>query len=333
MIAQLDKSYLRNKPSKVISRLISFAFFEGRPATTKGRWINRLVFLNYQIASSLPKLKKIDKPIFILGTGRSGTTILGKILSLNKDVGFLNEPKALWHFIYPYEDIIGSYSMDKAFYRLEDRNVDNETINIAHKLYGFYLLLSASSRVVDKYPELIFRTKFVKAIFPDAKFIFIVRNGWDTCASIKHWSERKGKIKGNETEDWWGINNRKWHLLVNQLVAEDNALKSFLEQISNFNNHIDMAATEWIVTMKEGLKLLKIEKNILMLKYEDLVSQTEKTLRMLLDFCELRRDTKIIKYAKEILGTPSPKNRFDLHESIIKEFKRVVSEIGYENNP
>ncbi len=61
---------------------------------------------------------------------------------------------------------------------------------------------------------------FIKALFPDAKFIFLKRNGWDTCGSIENWSSRLGNIKAGESHDWWGVNNRKWHSLVEQLVPE-----------------------------------------------------------------------------------------------------------------
>ena len=44
MIAQLNSHYIKTRPTKALTRLVSYAFFEGRPATTKGRWINPLVF-------------------------------------------------------------------------------------------------------------------------------------------------------------------------------------------------------------------------------------------------------------------------------------------------
>ncbi len=101
MPAQLDSLYIRTRPTKAVSRLISYALFEGRPLTTRGRWINPLVFALSGTLKTLPQIKKVKKPIFIIGMGRSGTTILGVVMSMHRDVGFLNEPKALWHSIYP----------------------------------------------------------------------------------------------------------------------------------------------------------------------------------------------------------------------------------------
>jgi hypothetical protein len=75
MIAQLDPNYIRMRPTKAVTRLISYALFEGRPLTTKGRWINPLVFSLFALEKRLPLLNKVKRPMFIVGTGRSGTTI------------------------------------------------------------------------------------------------------------------------------------------------------------------------------------------------------------------------------------------------------------------
>ena len=185
MIAQISPDYIKTRPMKALTRLISYALFEGRPVTTKGRWINPLVFsILKSVSTNNSSYKPVKKPIFILGTGRSGTTILGIVLSMHREVGYLNEPKAIWHLIYPHEDIIGNYSQTDAKYRLTAEDTTDEMRQRAAQMFGAYLTTTRSERVVDKYPELIFRVDFVRALFPDARFIFLVRNGWDTCQSI-----------------------------------------------------------------------------------------------------------------------------------------------------
>ena len=101
MPAQIDRRYVRASPFKACGRLVSWSLFEGRPLTTRGRWINPLVFALYGIQRRLPQLHRVERPIFIVGTGRSGTTVLGTVLSLHRELGFLNEPKALWHAVLP----------------------------------------------------------------------------------------------------------------------------------------------------------------------------------------------------------------------------------------
>lgn len=111
MIAQINALYIKTRPWKLYSRFMSYVLFEGRPATTRGQWINPLVFSILRTAKALPALKSVRKPIFITGMGRSGTTALGIAMSMHRDIGYMNEPKALWHTAYPYEDVIGHYSI------------------------------------------------------------------------------------------------------------------------------------------------------------------------------------------------------------------------------
>ena len=165
MIAQLSKDYIKTRPTKAISRLISYFFFEGKPIATKGQFINPFLFILYRIITAFPNSKKITMPIFIIGMGRSGTTILGKILSLHPDIGFLNEPKAMWYYANNEDDLIGSYTAKDARYILGTENVNNEITNKIHKLYAFYLRAIFSKRVLDKYPEMIFRIPFLKKYF------------------------------------------------------------------------------------------------------------------------------------------------------------------------
>jgi hypothetical protein len=330
MVAQIDSFYIKTRPTKTFSRLLSYALFEGRPVTTKGQWINPLVLSLLSLEKRLPQLKKVEKPIFIIGTGRSGTTILGVVLSMHRDVGFLNEPKALWHKIYSQEDLVGSYSRGVAHYRLEATDVTPEISQAAHRLFGAYLTAVASKRVVDKYPEQVFRLPFVRQIFPDAKFIFLVRNGWDTCKSIKQWSQRLGTQVKHETHDWWGVNDRKWHLLVDLLVAKDPELGQFTDEIKTFTAHSDRSTVEWILTMKEGLHWLKeLPDSVYRVNYEDLVTNSQVILKELLDFCELPQDTKMFDYAEQTLNPVTAKQAFPLNPLIVPAFNSMMNALGY----
>ena len=330
MIAQINNIFVRMSLKKTYTRFLSYALYEGRPLTTKGRWINGLVFFFYRVQSVLPFGKKVVKPVFILGTGRSGTTILGITLGIHKDVGFLNEPKAMWSYIYEGEDLIGSYSNQTARYRLDEKDVDKGMIKKIHNILGWYLRLGGALRVVDKYPELIFRTKFVNKIFPDACYLFLYRNGNDTCHSIKLWSERLGVVVENENHDWWGRNDQKWKYLCEQVLAFDPALGSHWKEIYEFDNHVDRAAVEWILTMKEGMLLMsQFPDQVMGVKYEEYVADAN-VRDEVLQFCALPPDQVFTNYCDTVLKAPREKSGLTLPPVISKEFSRVMSELGYE---
>ncbi len=333
MIAQINPNYIKTRPLKVLTRLISYTFFEGRPLTTKGRWINPLVFsLLKMVSNNKIRYKPVEKPIFILGTGRSGTTILGIVLSMHREIGYLNEPKAIWHVIHPSEDIIGSYSRGDAKYCLTAEDATDDRCHRAAQMFGAYLTVTGSKRLVDKYPELIFRVDFVRALFPDARFIFIVRNGWDTCHSIANWSKRLGIEVNGEKHDWWGVDDRKWQLLGEQLVKTDPIFAGIADAVKCFERHLDRAAVEWIVTMREGLRLMQNSADCVhLVRFEDLTSEPDETLTALCDFCELSTDSTFREYARQTLHPVPARQPFDVHPKIAPIFFDTMRELRYNN--
>lgn len=330
MVAQIDNKFLRLSIKKTYTRLLSYALYEGRPLTTRGGWINPLLFFLFRIQQLFPFAKPVKTPVFIIGTGRSGTTILGVTLALHNRVGFLNEPKAIWNYLFPNEDLIGSYSSGSARYRLGAEDAGQELITKAHRLLGSYLFFSSSSRLVDKYPELVFRFDFVRAIYPDAKFLFLFRNGVDTYSSIERWSFDHSVDSNGNIDDWWGRNDRKWNLLCDQIVSTDPVLASCFEDIKKYKDQRDRAAVEWIVSMKEGARLANAYPDVVLpVKYEDYVQSTEYRSKVL-QFCQLSEDKKYSQYCLDALDMPTPKNRKQLPDEINEEFSSVMKMLGYD---
>ncbi|QJD31428.1 sulfotransferase [Methylococcus geothermalis] len=310
--------------------MISYVLFEGRPITTRGRWINPLVFSHFFLEKKLPQLKEVREPLFILGTGRSGTTILGTVLSMHREVGFLNEPKALWHAIHPHEDVVGNYSRGQARYRLGVDDATDEVKRNAHRLFGAYLRFVRSARLVDKYPELVFRVPFVKAIFPDARFLFVVRNGWDTCASIDQWSSRYGVRVQGENHDWWGVDRRKWKLMLKELIEPDPIFAGALDTIRQLQRDTDMAVVEWVVTMREGLRCLKENPDCMrMVRYEDLVVNPRAVLREIATFAEWGEDEVFLRYGETVLRSAPRRAGFEMLAELRPLFDETMRAVGY----
>jgi hypothetical protein len=329
MIAQLDKIYLKIAWRRVYSRLVSYLFYEGRPLTTKGRWINFFVFLNFQIFSRIPAPRKVVKPIFILGVGRSGSTILGKILSIHSQVGFLNEPKAFWYFLNPQDDIIGSYNkLNNGKYRFDETDANEQVIKKAHNIYGWYLFFSGNRRIVDKYPEHIFRIDYLKAIFPDAKFILLVRDVRDNSESIVNWSKEKG-IQNNEgTHDWWGRSDQKWTTLINEIVSKETFFREKIDTLGSTKSHKIRAEVEWFLTMQQ-VNNCKNRKDTFKIHYEDLVGNIDKNLNELLNFCDLKINKKVKQYPQKILYKKQTSSA-NLSTFMQEDLELMLKVLGYD---
>ncbi len=334
MIAQLDGDYIKTRPAKALSRLVAHLLLQGRPLTTSMRWLNPLLMAQYGLAKRLPMLRRVDSPVFVLGTGRSGTTVLGKVLGMHRDMLFLNEPKALWHSACGLDDVMGSYQLGEARYALGADDADDATRRAIHKLYSYALLVTGSGRVLDKYPEMIFRVPFVKAIFPDAKLLFLVRNGYDALRSITTWSQRAGRRSAQGIEDWWGLDNRKWNLLVRDVVAKDDALADRAEAIAGLARHEDMAAVEWVVTMRTGLRLQEEQPDQLhVVRYEALYQEPQSVLRGVCEYCGLRDDPKFLAYAGRTLSPVPARPAAELDPVIRDVFIDTMDRLGYVDGP
>jgi sulfotransferase family protein len=299
VVAQLDSDFFRIALGRVPARLVSYLFFEGRPVTTPAQWWNPVVFGNLRLAARRMGAA-VDNPVFVVGMGRSGTTLLGRILAAHPSVGFLNEPKAMWHVIRDDEDVIGSYSRSRPgrlYLQAEDASV--EVRQRAHALFRWYLHASRSRRVVDKYPELVFRHEFVRAIFPDARFLVAVRSPWSTLKSVAGWSRDHGAGQS----DWWGLADRKWEAIWRQGVLE-RASNSDLASLdlAHEGNHLVRAAVEWVVTMREAVALATTDPRAHVMNYDKFVTDPRPHVRYALEFCELSPSMRTELYAETVVS-------------------------------
>lgn len=330
MVAELDRTILYKKPSRAAVRLISHFLFQGRPLTTKFQWLNPILQAQFAAIKRLPFKKTVSKPIYILGMGRTGTTILGKILAVHPEIGFLNEPKALWYAINNKDDLVGTYSNNPGSYWLNASDATTQVTQSAHRLYTFYAVLTGSKRILDKYPEMIFRIPYLKSIFPDAQFIIIFRNGWDTIHSVCSWSQKTRTTKNGETHDWWGKNNQKWQLLLQQVVPNIPLLAPILNNIQKVSRQADMAAVEWIATMYQGQQVIsQFPEDVIIIRYEEMTTQPIETLTHLTTFCGLAKDRFFLDYATQTLSPNPHKGIIELHSSLQAPFADMMKSVGY----
>lgn len=298
MVAQLDSDYLRAGVGRTAVRLLSYACFEGRPLTTRGRWFNPVVFGISAIACRTGPAGRVERPVFVVGTGRSGTTLLGTILSLHGDVAYLNEPKALWHRVVPDEDVIGSYSQQVGRFVLTPEDATADVVERFHRLYGAYLAVTRRRRVVDKYPEAMFRMPFLDEVFPDARYLWLVRDGNNAVASVARWSRTHGRTTGEHVDDWWGRDDRKWIALIDEVCRADADFPVGAETLRSLTRSEDRAAIEWAVTALRGsAELSRRAGRMRQVRYEALADDPARVCEQLFDWLGLRYDQIAIDYA------------------------------------
>jgi len=99
----------------------------------------------------------ITKPVIIVGSPRAGTTILGQILE---------QHPAFVHVVEP-------------------RHARPDVVKYIHRRFQKILDAGEGSRLLEKLPSNALRLPFIEQIFPDAQYIHIMRNGFDSALSIR----------------------------------------------------------------------------------------------------------------------------------------------------
>jgi hypothetical protein len=122
----------------------------------------------------------------IIGAPRSGTSILGRVLDQHPLISTWIEPYYIWdhHFREAPDDVV---TADQA---------TDEVRFWTRKAFIKYKKKLKVNWIVDKSPRNCLKISFVQNIFPEATYIFLLRDGRDTVLSIlKQW-ERKKQIFG-----------------------------------------------------------------------------------------------------------------------------------------
>lgn len=207
---------------------------------------------------------KINEPIFIIGSPRSGTTFLGKVIENVPSISYQFEPPMTKYYSkLVYNKEVNPKEAD-IFYKL--------IYTILHKFIN-----KNGTRFAEKTPRNVFIAEFLYKIFPKAKFIYIYRDGRDVACSLL---------------------NKPWHLKKNE-----NSMKRepggylygpFPHYYIEKDRHVEYYNTSdlhrciwvWKNHAKEGIEL---EKNMphdvfFKIKYEELIGNPEKVVKNMLWF-------------------------------------------------
>lgn len=193
----------------------------------------------------------MKNPVFIGGAGRSGTTLMRVILNAHPNLcagpefKLLPEICRLYSQISQWEDIQQAYSLSK-------EEISKNFSSFIYSFFKNFQLQSNAQRFIEKTPHNVLVMKELGEIFPQARFIHMVRDGRDVANSL---------VK----MDWLDMMGRPvWY-------------------VSNIEN----AIRYWNQVVNEGLKaedIPQLKDRIKIIFYEDLIMEPKKTLGDILDF-------------------------------------------------
>jgi omega-hydroxy-beta-dihydromenaquinone-9 sulfotransferase len=233
------------------------------------------------------------KPILIIGAPGSGTTLLYQTLSSHRDLAYISLNMARTGILGPGR-LLGDRR--KALYMLQNLIHRDPTSNLplgdalwtkyfrdynymteddySEEMAGYFRKkilqvqsLWSRSRFVDKALLNCFRVRLLNSIFPDAKFIHIIRDGRAVAFSIL----RKIEIAGDP--------NPLFYIGFKDILGD-----KYQSQRSELYNY----GLAWAEFVRKGREASAVaESRYYEVRYENLVREPYNELRNIIDFCEL----------------------------------------------
>ena len=227
----------------------TFGFFDGiRAAFPKEKFENRAFAGNPD-----------ERPVFIIGMPRSGSTLVEQILSSHPDVYGAGEVKYLSRSLGMLRDRFPSLPK----YPEMAGKLTPAQLDMLSKSYLEQLTAGAgdATRVTDKLLTNYFFVGLIHLLFPNAKFINTMRDPVDTCLSA-----------------------------FTKLFKDDMPHSYDLGELGRYYGKYRELMEHWNAVLPEGV--------LTTVQYEDVVADTEKEAKRLIGFLGLPWDKKCLDFHK-----------------------------------
>ena len=268
-IGQYDKAFSCYREANEETKRLSFDIVrEYKPNEKEQAEVNALLECNRDFWSELPHATiETERPIFIIGMPRSGTSLAEQILSSHPDVygaGELSTLGKISHSLSPVTKSAPAYH--KSLASLSAGVIDKMALNYLSELEE---RADDLMRVVDKNPYNFLHVGLISLLFPRCRLIHMTRNPLDNCLSIYF---------------------QKFN--INITYACD------LYQIGEYYRRYKLLMDHW------G-KVLDVP--VLEVSYEELVNDKDRVIRDMVHFCDLEWDTRCLEFfkTKRDINTPS----------------------------
>ena len=163
----------------------------------------------------LPEISDHKSPVFIIGFPRSGTTLLDQILDSHPKIQVLEEQPLV-------SGMIGRMVAEGYTYPQDIGELKRNTLILLRKGYfkdrDNYVDILNDGVFIDKLPLNINEAILINQVFPDAKFLLVLRDPCDVCLScfmqafeLNDWMaaftdlEKTKKMYGEVFDLWWQV--------------------------------------------------------------------------------------------------------------------------------
>ncbi len=242
---------------------------------------------------------QFDRPVFIVSAPRSGSTMLFELLRQNIEFWTIGDESHTEfesiRSLHPAASRFASNALDAS--QASDEVVHALTTSFLGNLKNargtLYSEVPAETRMaqfrfLEKTPKNALRIPFLRAVFPDARFIFLHRSPKQNISSIIEAWQSGRFITYPNLPDWHGLPwslllPEGWRTLRGKSVAE-------------------IAAFQWSTTNRKIYQDLSVlpDDDWIAVSYENLVSNKHNSMQRLCEFADVPFGPRMQTIAKEV---------------------------------
>jgi hypothetical protein len=258
-------------------------------------------------------------PIFLLGCGRSGTTITGTLLAEHPDVLYLNEPRHIWRASDPRTDIWHPNVRSRAAQMaMDESDFDPTLARRCRRAFYARQLVSRRATLIEKLPVNNFRIGYMRLSFPKARYVHIVRHGLEVAHSMAR------------IPNWFDANEGfRWESLVT--MAQASGIDS--EFLAACHHPIERGLIEWTLSVETALEDLSgLDQNdVFTMRYEDLISNPLASLQQLHSHLRLSPDPNSVARAGMRVKRVHPDaSDLKLPATVHERTTQLLTRLGYK---
>jgi hypothetical protein len=177
-------------------------------------------------------INQLHNPIFIIGTARSGTSLLVRVIGMHPDIANWSEANVVWDPTgYPSAPHVAPDWVDPYVFNERWWQDTQSRLKEIPAMFGLFQTVKRKPYFLNKSPFNTFRIPHILQLFPQAKFINITRHGLAVVNS-RLYKERDFvsgmpyRFKGDETVYDFETTAlrfaRLWKLSVEEVIQQDN---------------------------------------------------------------------------------------------------------------
>lgn len=257
------------------------------------------------------------QPLIIIGAPRSGTNILRDSICSIPGVG-----------TWPCDEINYIYRHYNIREKTDEFTSAHASAKVCKYIHNQFAALSKRKKlrvVVEKTCANSLRVDFIDTIFPNAKYIFIVRNGVDvTSSAAKKWNAqldyhyiiRKARYVPKSDIPYYGT--LFFLKRIKNIVFKKRMLSSWGPRFNGMNKALkqlsqpEICALQWSKCVNSATNIFTKMKSdkYCKVKYEELVEHPERTIKEIAGFFDLNATSESVQYVSENIFSGSIGNGY-----------------------